>query len=180
MQIRAGIVKTTLAIAASTLTASVMVGEHHTDSDIAQPVSHHTGSEISASTSPAASDTPGSGTNMELDLAKLNRKPPSSNEVELFATYTPPPPPAPPAAVAAISTPPPKPTAPPLPFKYLGRMVDAGVTTIFVNHGNQNMGIKDGDVIDNTYKVESITDSSVTLTYLPLAEKQTLNIGGGR
>jgi hypothetical protein len=37
--------------------------------------------------------------------------------------------------------------------------------------------VKPGDLIDNTYKVEEVTDSSVVLTYLPMKQRQTLAIG---
>jgi hypothetical protein len=34
-----------------------------------------------------------------------------------------------------------------------------------------------GDVVDNTYRVESITDTHMTLIYLPLNIRQTLSVG---
>jgi len=82
--------------------------------------------------------------------------------------------------VAAPPPPPPAPTAPALPFTYLGRMVDAGVTTVFLAQQHVSLAVKTGDTINNVYRVDQITDTTVSLTYLPLNAKQQLNLGGPR
>ena len=74
-------------------------------------------------------------------------------------------------------TPPPPPSAPPLPFIYIGKMIDDGVTTVFVSKQNRNYELKVGTIIDNTYRVDSITNRTATLTYLPLSITQTMLIG---
>ena len=69
-----------------------------------------------------------------------------------------------------------KPHAPPLPFNFIGRYVDAGVTYVFLELGAQLHTAKVGDTIENTYRIERI-DKDIHLIYLPLKERQTLPIG---
>ena len=86
--------------------------------------------------------------------------------------YVPPPPPK--------AEPPPKPTAPPLPFTYMGRYEDAGRAAVVVMlvKGDRLYTVSVGDVIDGTYRVDRISDKAVDLIYLPLHEKQALPAGG--
>jgi hypothetical protein len=82
----------------------------------------------------------------------------------------------------AIPTPPQEevkqsaPVAPPLPFAYLGKVVDGGRTTVFVARGEENHALETGQTVAGTWRVERITDQAVTFTYLPLRQKQTLAI----
>jgi hypothetical protein len=78
--------------------------------------------------------------------------------------------PALPAKPAALSLP----TAPPLPFAYVGKQLQEGQLQVFVAHGEVTRVIKASDVIDETYRVDSINGKSMTLTYLPLGQTQTL------
>ena len=80
----------------------------------------------------------------------------------------PPPPPPPPAP----------PTAPPLPFRYLGRLDDAKTLTAFLQKSEQVYAVRPGEVIEGTYRVDTIQPGVITLTYLPLAIQQTLAAGG--
>jgi hypothetical protein len=68
----------------------------------------------------------------------------------------------------------PPPQAPPLPFAYLGRLSEDSDTTVFLSMGDRNLLVRPGDTIDNTYKVEEVTDSAVIVTYLPMNQRQTL------
>lgn len=86
--------------------------------------------------------------------------------------YVPPPPPPP-----APPPPPPVPTAPPLPFTYLGRYEDAPRQLTILVKGERIYTVAAGDVIDDTYRVERIVPGMVELTYLPLNIKQMLNTG---
>jgi hypothetical protein len=89
--------------------------------------------------------------------------------------FVPPPPPPPPKPVKA--SPPPKPTAPPLPFIYFGRYEDSSTKVIMLAKGEQIYTVSEGDVIDNTYRVEQVRVGVIDLTYLPLNIKQSINIG---
>lgn len=72
---------------------------------------------------------------------------------------------------------PPPPQAPPLPFTYLGKMVDDGKTTVFLTKEDRNYLVRVGETLDGTYRVESIAEEGLVLTYLPLRQVQTLAFG---
>lgn len=74
-------------------------------------------------------------------------------------------------------TPPPPPQAPPLPFAYLGKLVDGGTTLVFLSRGDRNYVVRQGDTIDGTYRVDEIGDQSIALTYVPLDSRQSLALG---
>ena len=84
--------------------------------------------------------------------------------------FVPPPPPKP--------VPPPPPAAPPLPFKYMGKLVEEGKLTVFISNQERNYAVKTGDTIDGAYRVDSVDPQRVLFTYLPLNMQQTLAIGG--
>jgi hypothetical protein len=73
--------------------------------------------------------------------------------------------------------PPPPPTAPPLPFAYLGKQSSGGRTEVYLARGDEVIVVRDQSVIQNTYRVESIKPPTLTLVYLPLNEIQRLTIG---
>jgi hypothetical protein len=80
--------------------------------------------------------------------------------------------------VQAVAAPPlPPPSAPPVPFAYIGRLSEEDRTTVFLSAGERNLVVKPGDVVDNNYRVEEVTDNAVSLTYLPLNVKQTIPTG---
>lgn len=96
----------------------------------------------------------------------------------LFAAHSwyvpPPPPPAPPPEPPP---PPPAPVVPPLPFAYLGKLAEGGSLRVFLVRGDRPYTVAEGDVIDGSYKVKRITDTEMTLVYLPLNLTQTLSVG---
>jgi len=85
----------------------------------------------------------------------------------------------PPSAPVQAAAPPPlpPPSAPPVPFTYLGRLSEDNRTTAFLTSGERNLVVKPGDVIDNNYRVDEVTDKMVQLTYLPLNIKQSVSTG---
>lgn len=114
---------------------------------------------------------------VRVELERLARAQPESGVavVDVFGVTSwyvppPPPPPMPPA-------PPPAPTAPPLPFTYLGRYEDAPTRLTILVKGDRMYTVSEGDVIENTYRVERVTPGLVELTYLPLNIKQSLRTG---
>jgi hypothetical protein len=86
--------------------------------------------------------------------------------------YVPPPPPPPPPPA-----PPPVPTAPPMPFTYLGRYEDAPTRLVILVKGERMYTVAEGDVIENTYRIEKVMPGQVELTYMPLNIKQSLSTG---
>src|SRR5262245_7194724 len=118
-----------------------------------------------------------------LDLGKLRRRPTTEPDSEAFGprSFRPAPTKASKGAAAsalAMAAPPaPLPQAPPLPFAYVGRLVEDRDTTVFLAQGERNLVVKPGEVIDNTYKLEEVGERTLVLTYLPLSQKQTLPTG---
>lgn len=113
------------------------------------------------------------------DLSTIKRPLPkevvSSGLFESRSWYAPPPPVAALPVVETVSTqPPPQPTAPPLPFTFIGRMLDGGEVTLFISNGGNQYTVKAHDVVDETYRVEKITESEAVLTHLPTGIEQTL------
>jgi hypothetical protein len=118
-----------------------------------------------------------------LDLQKLQRAPALDPDGDPFGprSFRPAPPkvkaPTMQAVLEAPPLPSPPPQAPPLPFIFMGRLSEARDTTVFLTMGDRNLIVKPGDTIDNTYKVEEVSDTAVVLTYLPMNLRQTLPIG---
>ena len=138
-----------------------------------------------AEATPRARAAPGAATTSQpapgLDLSKLRRAPVVDPNGDPFGAriFRPDPPKAKTGSALAAATAPPQPPpqAPPLPFAYIGRLSEDRDTTVFHAMGERNLVLKPGDVVDNIYKLEEVTDSAVVLTYLPLSQRQTLSIG---
>lgn len=78
-------------------------------------------------------------------------------------------PPAPKVAAAPIA-----PSAPPLPYRFAGRLVRDGTLQIFLAKGDVAIPIKQGQILDGAYRVEAIGEDRVTLVYLPLNHKDSI------
>jgi hypothetical protein len=111
-------------------------------------------------------------TGSTIEMEKLSQRPVARTFGEMFhaRSWQPPPPP-----VSARA--PERPSAPPLPFRFFGRLVDNGTTVVFLNRQDDIYAVKAGDTIGGAYRVEEINGSEVVLTYLPLRQRQTLQIG---
>lgn len=102
--------------------------------------------------------------------ATQDSPPPPVDTASIFTarSWQPPPPPPPPPA---------KPTAPPLPFKYAGKLIEDKTVRVFLTQGDTTTLVAQGDTLGN-YDIERVTTSSVALLYRPLQAKQILNFGG--
>ena len=96
----------------------------------------------------------------DIDVAKLEARVDQGAKVDAFA---------PPQAAQA----PAKPVAPPLPFRYVGKMLDGDKLAVFLVNGNESLAVATGERIGE-YRVEKITDAEIVFTYLPLKTKQSL------
>ena len=108
-------------------------------------------------------------------LTRAERPVPAAEVPDLFkglSWYVPPPPPPPPPPA-----PPPKPTAPPLPFAFLGQYAEDNIRLLILSRGDRVMTVSVGDVIDNTWRVDSLSGEQLSFVYLPLTIKQTLSTG---
>jgi len=106
----------------------------------------------------------------DIDLAKLAARADEGATTDAFARRS-----FAPIVPAAEAQPqaPAKPTAPPLPFKYLGRMIDGDKLEIFLEQGQEFIAVEPGQRIGE-YRVDKVTDEQIVFTYLPLKTKQTL------
>ncbi|WP_423759595.1 hypothetical protein [Burkholderia sp. NLJ2] len=86
--------------------------------------------------------------------------------------------PPPPVVVPTLpDTRPAPPSAPPVPFTYVGEQdAKAAKPHVFLSNGDQLLIVSPGDVIDGQYRVESVSESNVVLTYLPLNQVQVVAI----
>lgn len=153
--------------------AAIVVAAPSREGGIAQTVS----GAASSARSQAASRSVPSPDAIRVELERLARTQAESGVefADVFGATSwyvppPPPPPRPPA-------PPPVPTAPPLPFTYLGRYEDAPTRLTILVKGDRMYTVTEGDVIENTYRVERVAPGLVELTYLPLNIKQSLRTG---
>jgi hypothetical protein len=76
------------------------------------------------------------------------------------------------------AAPPPAPTAPPLPYKVLGKKLEDGAWQVFLTQDDNVHIVKQGDLLDDRYRIEKIEPPVLVMTYIPLNERQTLAIGG--
>ena len=75
--------------------------------------------------------------------------------------------------------PPPAPTAPPLPFAYVGRWLERGETIVVLSKAGQTYIVHAGESLDGTYVLETIEDDKLTIRYLPLGIAQVLSFSNG-
>jgi hypothetical protein len=87
--------------------------------------------------------------------------------------WTPPPPPPP----KYVPPPPPPPMAPPLPYRYLGKLQEQGHLVVFLDSNSRPIPVRGGEVLDGQWRVDEITPRMVRFTYIPLAQTATLSIG---
>ena len=107
----------------------------------------------------------------DIDLAKLQRSASPAAQGDPFAPRSFAPPPQPARAARAE-----KPSAPPLPFTYVGRVTQDGVTEVFVARGDELISIAAGQNIDTEYRVDAVSGSRIAFTYLPLNTRQSLEL----
>jgi hypothetical protein len=68
------------------------------------------------------------------------------------------------------------PMAPPLPYRFAGRLMIEGKGQVFLSKDDTAIPVAEGEILDGTYRVESITGERVTLVYLPLTSKISIAI----
>lgn len=157
--------RTLLIVVAAALAAAVIF-----DSEDAQH------GAVSAAPSPRAASAPAKGAPAplpEIPLDKLDQKIPRDPVSDAFeARSWDPPPPPPPKAL-----PPPPPKAPPLPFSYMGKIMEGSQVIVFLAKQDRNYVVKQGETIDGAYRIDEIKGETMVFTYLPLDQQQILAIG---
>jgi hypothetical protein len=107
---------------------------------------------------------------LRLDLLEARTSPAPAGDPFQARSWAPPPEPE----ANRRRLPPPPPQAPPLPFAYMGKLVEDATTTVFLSRQDRNYVVRAGDTIEGTYRVERIADDGLVVTYLPLKIQQTL------
>lgn len=96
--------------------------------------------------------------------------------VDIFAVRSWEPPPV--VAAMAAPAPPPAPEAPPLPFRFLGRIVDADREPAYLlDDGSRVIVVAVGDLIGKNYRVEKYENGRLLFRYRPMNVRQALDVG---
>ncbi|MGZ8288693.1 MAG: hypothetical protein ACXW2U_13295 [Telluria sp.] len=154
--------------------ALVLFGDRTPDSQVAEAVERAPAPpvQVVAQQPSAAPAAPGDPAILRLiDRAALVGEGEEGANVFQNLDWNPPPvaPPPPP--------PPPAPSAPPLPFTYIGKAVSDGAWEVYLARSGSIYIVKNNMVIDGMYRVDAITPPTLKLTYLPLNQVQQLHIG---
>jgi hypothetical protein len=99
----------------------------------------------------------------------------SGQRGDLFGSNAPRVRPAPKAKPVA-EAPPPAPVAPPMPYRVAGQVVFDGPPRVVLARDDRVFFVREGDMLEGGYRVESIKSDTVTLVYTPLEERQTLAV----
>jgi hypothetical protein len=107
----------------------------------------------------------------DFNLAQIGRRESPEPTADPFASRSFAAPAAPQRAAA-----PAKPEAPLLPFRYIGKLVEDGRTQVLLLRGSEQYAAAPGDKLGPDYRLDKVSGSALTFTYLPLKTKQTLDI----
>lgn len=110
-------------------------------------------------------------------LEKLRANPAADRGDDAFAprSWRKPPPKV--AAATATSAVAPPPSAPPLPFAYMGKLLTEDTRSVFLIQGERSLIVHEGDVIDDLYRVDKLSDANLIFIHLPTGMRQELLIG---
>lgn len=140
--------------------ASVVAGRERPTLDLAPPAVRGSASAASAE---------------GLDMDKLALRAEHPDEKKGIDPFAPRSFSSPEAAARAPGVPgvPRKPVAPPLPFRYLGKMIEDGRLNVFLARGDESLSVHAGQKLGE-YRVDKVTEREIVFTYLPLKTKQSL------
>jgi hypothetical protein len=77
-----------------------------------------------------------------------------------------------------VAAPPPKPVAPPVPYRIAGQVMHDGLNQVVLARDDRVFTVGEGEILDNTYRIEAIRPEGVTIVYLPLQERQQIQVAG--
>jgi hypothetical protein len=106
----------------------------------------------------------------DLDISSLNRGEAQAPQSDPFArrTFAQ----AQPRAARAASAP----VAPPLPFRYIGKLVEDGRLEVILLRGFEHITVAAPGPLDAEYRVDEVSETRIALTYLPLGSSHVLEI----
>ena len=142
-----------IALAAAGLVASVVAGREKPAADIVEPAAR-------IDTRLRAGE--------DLDLSKLERAADEGAKADLFANQS-----FSSGKENVVGRKAEKTGPPPLPFAYLGKLIEDGKLAVFLSRGGESLSVAQGDTLGE-YRVDSVTETEITFTYLPLKAKQKL------
>jgi len=73
-----------------------------------------------------------------------------------------------------------EPEVPPLPFIYTGKVIQDDQLRVFLSSGKKNFIAKQGDILEDMYRIDEIALPNIIFTYLPMNVVQSLSIGGSK
>jgi len=82
------------------------------------------------------------------------------------------PPPAAPRAPARVAAP--RPVVPPMPYRVAGQVVHGEGAQVVLAKGDTILTVREGEMLEGGYRVESIGPDGVTLLYVPLGVRENL------
>lgn len=86
-------------------------------------------------------------------------------------------PPAPPQPVAAAPSAPAVAVAPPVPYRFAGRVRKGAEEEFLLSKGDLIFPVKEGETLDGTYRVVAVKAEGIELTYLPLGTTERIIVG---
>lgn len=165
-----------LALVVAGLLAWFAPRETDDETDVVEPARARTTASAMPATSAKAEDRQDA-------LAPEPRQRLDGKTPDLFkpaSWFVPPPPPPRQQASAIPPPPPPPPQAPPLPFGFMGRYDDGVKPVYLLTKGDLVVTASVGDKLDGSYQVEALEGNALVINYLPLNQKQTLDVGAPR
>ncbi len=63
-----------------------------------------------------------------------------------------------------------------MPYRYAGKVVQGGQQLVLLAKGDMLFPVTEGETLDGAYRVESIGETQVVLTYLPLAREERIAV----
>lgn len=121
----------------------------------------------------AVSSSQGAGSRERAGRFALpGRTPLGEPRAELFGPHSWQPPA--PKSAAVIAKTPTAPSPPPMPYKFVGTLVQDGKLQVLLAKGDAVIPVRVGESIDGGYRVESIGEDQITLIYLPLGKKEVI------
>ena len=143
-----------MVVAVAGLAASVVAGREKPTADLVEPAAR-------IDTRIRAGE--------ELDLSRLERRADEGAQADLFASRAF-------AGEDKKKTPGKTRTAPPLPFAYIGKVIEGGKTEIWLERGGELLAVAPGAKIGADYRLEAAEGDTLAFTYLPLGLRQTLDL----
>jgi hypothetical protein len=68
-----------------------------------------------------------------------------------------------------------KPTVPPFPYKYGGRLDAGNGALMFLQKGNELVAVKKGELLDGVWRIEAVADDRIEVSFVPLGERLSLS-----